>query len=232
MQISVVIPCYNESTVINQTLDRIATFFANQNLDYEIIVVDDGSTDQTLKILINRAEIKLLTNNHNKGKGYTVKIGCQAASGEIILFTDADLSTPIEEFNKLKKYLNEFDIVIGSRALPDSNVVIKQPWYKRNLGILGNKLIQLILGLGIKDTQCGFKIFKRDVLDIFNQQTIDRWGFDFELLYLAEKKGYKIKEVGVRWLNDPDTKVKAKDYFKTLVEVLKVRINDRQGKYS
>ncbi len=230
MQFSIIIPCYNEAKLISSTLDQVENFFKSKNWSFEIIVIDDGSTDQTAE-LASKFNIKLLKNEKNQGKGYSISRGVQASSGELILFTDADLSTPIEELEKLLLFIPEYDIVIGSRAMADSQIEKSQPWYKEGLGKMGNLLIRLILGLKIKDTQCGFKLFKRKVIDIFERQTINGWGFDFEILFIAQNRGYQIKEVAVRWLNEPNSKVTVSGYLRTVEELLRVRWNSWRGKY-
>ena len=229
-KISIIIPCYNEAKVISQSLQEIKDFFNSKNWDYEVIVIDDGSTDNTVD-LVKNFEVKLLINEKNRGKGYSIKKGVQNSSGDLILFMDADMSTPIAEFDKLEAYLSEYDIIIGSRSIFGAQVEKRQSWYKQLFGKLGNLLIRLFLGLNFHDTQCGFKLFKKEVRNIFAAQTLERWGFDFELLFIAKKRGYKIKEVGVRWVNDEDSKVRRSDYIKTFGEVVKVRLNSWRGKY-
>ena len=167
----------------------------------------------------------------NHGKGYSVKKGVRAAKGDWILFMDADSSTDISELNKLSKYQDKYKLIIGSRALADSEIKIKQSLFKILLGKLGNLLVRIILITNIRDTQCGFKLFHKDLQKLFNKLTIDDWGFDFELIYLAKKHSFRIKEVGINWYNHPDSKVKWYAYLVTLLQVFKVRLNILINKY-
>ena len=221
MQISVVIPCYNESQVIVETVKKIKSFLIKNYSDFEIIVVDDKSTDNTLEIVSQINNIKVLRNLKNHGKGYSVKKGVRAARGEWILFMDADSSTDISELNKLSKYQDKYKLIIGSRALPDSDVKIKQSLFKILLGKLGNLLVRTILVTDIHT----------DLKNLFNKLTISDWGFDFELIWLAKKNNFKIKEVGIIWYNHQDSKVKWYAYLITLTQVFKVRLNILINKY-
>ncbi|MDD5769717.1 MAG: glycosyltransferase [Candidatus Gracilibacteria bacterium] len=171
--------------------------------------------------------IKVVKNLKNMGKGFSIKNGILESNGEYILFIDADNSTPIDNFGKLEKYIEKYDVVIGSRHLEDSEIMIKQPWYRRIVGKLGNKLINLILIKGIKDTQCGFKLFKHNCAnDIFESQKIKRWGFDMEILFISKIRGYSIKEVPVSWLNSDGSRLHPiKDSIKTLIELLYIKLN-------
>lgn len=231
MEISVVIPVFNEEKVIAKTLTEVKDFLSQNFSSFEIIVVDDCSTDQTIKILKNFPEIILLKNLRNHGKGYTVSKGVNQSVGEWILFMDADNSTKIQELNNFKAYLEDYDLLIASRAISGAFIASSQAKWKVIFGRLGNKLIQSLLLPGIKDTQCGFKLFRSSLKSIFQKLTIEDWGFDFELLFLASKKGFKIKELPVEWFNNTDSKVKFLSYFKTLEQVLRVRFNYFLNKY-
>lgn len=202
--VSIVIPAYNEEKRLSSTLNKISEFLkSNQELKAEIIVVNDGSTDNTADLVKNFKElkIKLLNNEKNMGKGYCVKRGVLEANNDIILFTDADLSTPIEFLNQfLKHHEMGFDIVIASRAVKGAEKKIKQPIWRDLMGKFFNILVRIILGLNIKDTQCGFKSFKKEAAKIiFSKQTIFDFGFDPEILFIANMKNYKIKEHPVEW---------------------------------
>ncbi len=236
-EFSIVIPVYNEKNRILKTLNSIYEYFQNEN--FEIVIVDDGSNDNTASFIKNKKEnigenIKIISYQPNKGKGYAVKKGIEKAQGKFILFTDADNSTPIEEFKKLLTALkNNNDIAIGSRYLPNSDIKIKQSMSRILIGRLGNLLIQLLLVKKIKDTQCGFKLFKNEVAkNIFKKQTINRWGFDMEILTIAQRLNYKIVEVPISWLNSSDSRLRPiRDTIKTFLELIKIKLNLLTGKY-
>jgi dolichyl-phosphate beta-glucosyltransferase len=227
--LSVIIPAYNEAKRLPLTLIDIDKHLDEQEYSYEIIVVNDGSTDDTAEIvrrfipLINN--LRLLDNQENKGKGAAVRQGMLSAKGLWRLFMDADNSTSIVEFNKMIPYFKSgYGVVIGSRDVRGARLMPPQPFYKRILGKTGNLIIQLFLLPGIWDTQCGFKCFSEEAAEkVFSVAKIDRWGFDAECLALARKLGFKIKEMPVFWVNDFRSNVKIKDYFEVLSETLKVR---------
>ncbi|MCM8808903.1 MAG: glycosyltransferase family 2 protein [Candidatus Omnitrophica bacterium] len=231
MEISIVIPAYNEEKRILKTIERIYKYFKNKNYDFEIIVVDDGSKDKTFEIVEkfakNKKEIIILKHPKNLGKGAAVRTGVLSASGNFILFTDADLSTPIEEFEKLKEKIeNGYDIAIGSRGLKDSKIVIPQPFYRRIIGKIFPILVRLIVIKDFKDTQCGFKLFKKEQgKKIFSQLKTGGFAFDVEVLAKAKKEGYKIAEVGIVWYNSPRSSVRIlKDSFRMFFSLLKIKL--------
>ncbi|MBU0612488.1 glycosyltransferase family 2 protein [Patescibacteria group bacterium] len=233
--LSLVIPVYNEEKRIKESLKKIVSYLNDVCAEYEIIIVDDGSSDKTQDVVKEMAtdRFRIILVNENRGKGYAVKKGMLVARYEYVLFSDADLSTPIEELEKFSKHIENFDIIIGSRAMKDSNIEIHQPWFKEFLGRVGNKVIQFMLLPGIQDTQCGFKLFNKKSLAVFEKQTINRWGFDFEILWLAKKMGFRIKEIPVRWINDFGTKVSGfSHYINTFTELLKIRWNSITNKYN
>ncbi|MFN4227553.1 MAG: dolichyl-phosphate beta-glucosyltransferase [Candidatus Ratteibacteria bacterium] len=230
MEISIIVPAYNEEKRILKTIEKIYKYFAEKNLDFEIIVVDDGSKDKTIEVVEelskDKKEVKILKHPKNMGKGAAVRTGVLNSSGDLILFTDADLSTPIEEFEKLKKKIEEgYDIAIGSRGLKDSKIVIPQPFYRRIIGKIFPLLVRLLVIKDFKDTQCGFKLFKKEAgKKIFSQLKTNGFAFDVEVLARAKKEGYKIAEVGVVWYNSPRSSVKIfKDSFKMFFSLLKIR---------
>lgn len=231
MEISVVIPAYNEAKVIAQTVARVQKYLASKFSTWEIIVVDDKSNDRTLEIIKNIAGIVVLQNQVNHGKGYTVKKGVLAAQGDWILFMDADSSTEISELDKLWAKREQAELVIGSRALADSQVKVSQNVFKVVLGRAGNWLSRVLIDPRIMDTQCGFKLIARRARDLYNKLTINDWGFDLELIFLARKKGVKVAEVPIIWVNNFDSKVKWWNYLVVLSELVKIRLNNLLGKY-
>ncbi|MDD4761743.1 MAG: glycosyltransferase family 2 protein [Candidatus Pacebacteria bacterium] len=236
--LSVVIPAYNEATRLPMTLVDVDKKLLEMNLpSYEILVVDDGSKDATADI-VERFKplvknLRLITNSENHGKGFVVRQGMLEAKGEIRIFMDADNSTTIDQFLKMKPFFDEgAQIVIGSRTVKGAELDPPQPFLKRIMGKAGNLFIQLVAVSGIWDTQCGFKAFKRTAAeDIFSRTTIDRWAFDIEALALARRLGYEIKEVPVYWKNDINSHVKLSSYFQVLLETVKIayRIRKKSG---
>ena len=225
MQISLIIPAFNEEEVIQDTLVEVLDFLKNNFQSFEIIVVDDASSDNTRMLVQKFPEIVLLRNLKNHGKGYSVAKGMRQAQGELLIFMDADNSTRIAELKTFLQFIPRYQVLIGSRAIAQAQVLARQALWKVFLGRLGNYLIQLFLLPGIKDTQCGFKLFTKDCKFIFEKLSIEDWGFDFELLFLLKKHKFKIKELPVAWKNNLDSKVKVSTYFKTLFQVIKVRLN-------
>jgi len=210
--LSVVVPAYNEDLRISKTLEKIREYLDHQDYSSEIIVVSDGCTDSTdscaAESLKNWPNFRLLNRSENKGKGYTVKEGVLHSRGHLILFTDADLSTPIEELDHFLPLTDEFDVLIGSRALPESNIQVRQSLFREYMGKTFNLFVRLLIFRGIKDTQCGFKLFHRHAaLDIFNRIQLNGFGFDVEALYVSRKLGYRIKQLPVIWRNSPESRV-------------------------
>ena len=231
--VSVIIPAYNEETRICQTLDSIRDYFSAQQYSYEIIISDDGSRDQTVNLARQRLRPEIdsiLAPGANRGKGAAIKDGVLAAKGEIVLFSDADLSTPIEEISRfINLHHKSYDVVIGSRALKESNVEVSQNVLRRLMGRIFNGLVQWLACPGIKDTQCGFKSFKSHVAkDLFSRLTFTRFSFDVEILFLADQLGYKINECPVTWRNSVQSRVRIfQDSFGMLLDILKIRWRHR-----
>ncbi len=224
--ISIIIPVYNEEKVILFTVKKIIRELQKRSFHYEIIIVNDGSNDDTLKIIkkLESEKIKILDFPINKGKGHAVKEGMIRAKGDVCLYTDADYSTPIGHFFKFLPYLKKYDVVIASRRLPESVIIKEQSFCKALAGKGSNFLIRKLLFLNYSDTQCGFKLFTNKVAKkIFPEIQCLRWGFDFELLKIAEFNNLRVKEMPVVWKHNPQTKVKFLDYFKTLIELNAVK---------
>lgn len=225
--ISIIIPAYNEESRIEITLEKIQDYMNLHYPDFEIIVVDDGSKDNTIGVVKSfSSDIKIIKQERNQGKGAAVRRGMLEASGDIRLFTDADLSTPIYEVEKvLKWHKDEFDVCIGSRALQSELIKEHQPFYRELMGKTFNKMVQLLVVKGIQDTQCGFKSFTAEAADkIFSICKINGFAFDVEAVFLANKFKFKIKEIPVEWYNDDRSKVNPiTDSSRMFLEILKIR---------
>jgi len=233
VNLSVVIPAYNEENTIEATLYNINEYFEKQNIIFEIVVVDDGSCDETSSKVKSIAKklnsVKLVSYKENKGKGEAISQGVLVAKGEFILFSDADLSTPISEIEKFMPYLaNGYDIVIGSRRVMDSQITRKQPFPRRLSGKVLQMLVRTVLHLPFFDTQCGFKLFRGSIAKkLFAELKHKGFVFDVEIIYRAVKSGYRIKEIGVIWANDPTTTVRfLRDSFKCFVELIQIRFQN------
>jgi dolichyl-phosphate beta-glucosyltransferase len=237
--LSIIIPAFNEERRLPKTLNRIRDFLHVHAFEAEVIVVDDGSTDGTRELLENYQkqfpELRTVSNGRNRGKGFSVRHGMLEAKGEIALFTDADLSTPIEETDKLLFALRDqgYDVAIGSRAADRSLIEMHQPVIREQAGILFNHLVRWLMGVQLSDTQCGFKAFRRERTRIvFEQQRIEDFGFDPEILFLAKRHGLRIAEIPVRWSHDPATKVSMVfDGLGMFLELLVIRWNAVRGLY-
>lgn len=238
MELSVIIPAYNEEKRIRKTLETILLYMDKKKHNYEIIVVNDGSTDKTKEVVHELAKernkkIKILDNSTNKGKGYSIKQGFLAATKLWILFTDADLSTPIEEVETSIRYAGNAAVVIGSRNLPMSHIMVKQPFIRSTLGKIFPFFVRLLLLPQIYDSQCGFKLFRKDVAAaIAQRQRIDGFCFDAEQLYIAQLLGFLIQEVPVTWSNDERTKIRiVRDSLQMFFDLLQIRWNGWIGRY-
>ncbi len=240
MFLSIVIPSYNEEKRITQTIEKMNDYLSVQNYDYEIIVVNDGSKDKTAEVVREKIphikNLKLIDNKINKGKGAVVKQGMLEANGQFRLFTDADNSTSIDQVEKMwPVFEKNFDIVIGSRDIAGAVLDPPQPWLRNAVLGKGFKLYRkIVIGLwSVRDTQCGFKCFRKEAVEkIFPKCRIERFAFDPEILVIAKKKGYKIKEVPVYWKNDLDSKVGFKSMLKMAFDLLKIRWNMLTNKYN
>jgi dolichyl-phosphate beta-glucosyltransferase len=234
--LSVVIPAYNEAERLPPTLERVLRYLRARGGTYEIVVVDDGSRDRTAERARAAAgeDLRVLANEGNRGKGYSVRRGMLAAHGARRLMTDADLSTPIEDLERLAARLDQgYDVAIGSRALPDSNVEIRQPWYRENMGRVFNGAVRLLALPGLKDTQCGFKLFTAAAAEAaFSRARLDGFSFDVESLFLARRLGFRIAEVPVTWRNDAASHVGLWSGFRAFPDLLRIRANAWTGRYA
>ena len=236
---SIVIPAYNESARIPGTLKEVVSCLHERHWDAEVIVVNDGSMDSTAQIVKDFAaanpEVRLLENPGNHGKGYSVRNGVLNALGEVVLFTDSDLSAPIEEAERLFAAIAAgADIAIGSRWLESGRQTHRQPLYRQFFGRCFNLVTRMVMSLPFVDTQCGFKAFTRNAAQtVFQLQTIERWGFDPEILFIAIKRGFTVKEVAVSWAHDERSRISyLKDGLQMLKELMIIRWNALTGHYS
>jgi dolichyl-phosphate beta-glucosyltransferase len=235
--LSIVIPAYKEGSRIHKSLDALIEYQKKHDFLIETIVVVDGSPDNTADLAKEYQDkipnLKVIDRKENKGKGYTVKEGILLADGKYILFTDADNSTPLNQVDKLLECADKYEVVIGSRYCDGGKLAHPQPFYRILGGRVLNLIIQLLATRGIKDTQCGFKLFQKDAAqEIFKRQTFDRFSFDIEILAIARKLGYKVKEVGITWYDDPHSTVKPlKDGLRMVKDSWQVRKNITAKKY-
>jgi glycosyltransferase involved in cell wall biosynthesis len=235
---SIVVPAYNENERLSVSLPKISDYIRQQHLSAEIIVVNDGSSDDTAEVvrrfMLLNPDVRLVENPGNRGKGYSVRNGMLHARGDIVMFTDADLSSPIYEAAKLFAAIEQgADVAIGSRWLRAELQTERQPWYRQLYGRFFNLGLRIVLGLKYRDTQCGFKAFTRAAAQtIFTRQHVERWGFDPELLFLADKFKLRTVEVPVEWAHDHRSKISPlRDGIRMGVEMLSVRWNDLKGRY-
>jgi glycosyltransferase involved in cell wall biosynthesis len=237
--LSIIIPAYNESARIGHALEQVLACVHERSWPAEVIVVNDGSRDNTAEIVRRFAErdpiVRMIENPVNRGKGFSVRNGMLHAAGEVLMFTDADLSSPMEETERLLAAIREgADIAIGSRWLDKGRQTKHQPWYRQMFGRCFNAVTRLVMGLPFADTQCGFKAFRRDAAyTVFQLQRIERWGFDPEILFIALKRGYVVREVPVTWGHDARSQLSyLKDGIKMLEELVYIRWNALTGVYN
>ena len=230
--ISIIIAAYNEEHRIGKSLLRIKDYLIRKGLNYEIIVVDDGSTDNTQQVVTSYkpkiTNLKIISYPINKGKGYALRQGVLSSKGEAVLLSDADLSTPIEELDKLLPLItgHEAEIAIGSRALKASKIIVRQPWWRQGMGKIFNKVVKLLGLAGFDDTQCGFKLFAGYAArSLFAGARVNRFAYDVEILAIAKKRGFRIFEVPVKWINSPESKVHpVYDSMQMLIDLIKIRL--------
>jgi dolichyl-phosphate beta-glucosyltransferase len=210
MDLSIVIPAYNESRRLGPSLRRVVDYLRQSGTEYEVLVVDDGSTDGTAEVAGAFAAegVRVLRQDVNRGKGAVIKVGVLASRGREVLLLDADLSTPIEDIEKLRPRLADAEVVLGSRSVEGSDILTHQPFYRELMGRTFNFIIQIVGVRGLRDTQCGFKLLDGDVARrLFAELQIQRFAYDVELVWLARRHGYRVVEVGVRWADSPSSKV-------------------------
>ena len=237
MKLSVVIPAYNEGQRIIHTLEDVGQYLQQQSYEYEILVVSDGSKDNTAEVVTSLETkipgLRLIDNKHNQGKGGVVRQGMLEATGDVRVFMDADNSTRINEIEKFLPYFDQgYDLVIGSRRISGSEIAVHQPWIRDLQGTVFRFIVHTLVPVHVTDTQCGFKAFSRKATEmIFPKQTIMRWAFDVEILALARRMNLKIQELPIRWVNDEATNVTLSGKIKMLIEVVQIRLNLWTGKY-
>ncbi len=226
-KLSVVIPAYNEEVRLGPSLQRVQDYLRGRGVLAEVIVVDDGSADGTADVARSSSlGVVVLVNEENRGKGYSVRRGALAARGDVVLFSDADFSSPIEEAEKLERAIEGgADVAVGSRAMAESDVQVHQPLHREMMGKVFNRLVQWFVFPGISDTQCGFKAFRRSAAQaIFTHQTFDGFVFDVEILYIARRLGLEVREVPVVWRDSPDSRVgPLRDSFAMFRQILRIR---------
>lgn len=232
MDLSVVIPAYNEALRLGPTLERVVGYLRQKGESYEVLVVDDGSTDATAEVAGQFATdgVRVLRQEVNRGKGAVIKAGVLASQGREVLLLDADLSTPIEDIERLRPHLPKAPLVLGSRAVEGSDITTHQPFYREMMGRTFNLIIRMLGVRGLNDTQCGFKLLEGDVARrLFAELQIERFAYDVELVWLARQHGYHVVEVGVRWADSSSSKVNpVSDSLRMFWDVLALRLRGRR----
>jgi dolichyl-phosphate beta-glucosyltransferase len=234
--VSLIVPAYNEEERLPSSLEKIGVYLDRRPFAAEVVVVDDGSSDGTADLVSSWPDerFRLLRNPGNRGKGYAVRHGMRESTGEIRIFTDADLSTPVEEVDAaLAHHERGFDVVAGSRSLARSQVEVRQPWYRQGMGRTFNIFVRTLVLRGFVDTQCGFKSFTREAAEaVFRRARVDGFAFDVEILMLARRLGFSSVEVPVRWVNSPDSRVSPVLHSaQMLFEILRIRFDVLRGVY-
>jgi dolichyl-phosphate beta-glucosyltransferase len=235
IKLSLVIPAFNEEKIIKATLDKVLNFLSKRRSGWEVVVVDDGSSDTTSKIVKNfsNLDVRLIRLAKNQGKGAAIRMGIKKSRGNYIIFSDADLSVPLKNIDKFLSRLEKSDVVIGSRRVKGAKILVHQHCLRETLGRGYTQLTKFVTGVNLSDFTCGFKGFtRRAAVDIFGRALIDRWAYDSEILFLAKKLGYKIAELPVSWKNREETRVVLGiDVLTSFSDLLKIRVNDILGRY-
>lgn len=236
MLLSIVIPAYNEQKIIKNTLKKVIKYLSDKNYFWEIIVSDDGSRDRTVEIVkdFRNKHIKIVSLKHNCGKGAALRNGILHSKGDYVIFMDADLSVPLKNIDIFLKKLEQGNqVVIASRRIKGAKIEIHQPWHRENMGRVFTFITKRITGVNVSDFTCGFKGFSKTAAHmIFKHSVIDRWAYDAEIVFLANKYNYKINEIPIRWRNRQDTRVRLKQVvFESFRDLLRIRINDALSKY-
>jgi dolichyl-phosphate beta-glucosyltransferase len=230
-RLSVVVPAFNEAGRIGHTLERLDAFSRSLSAAVEIVLVDDGSGDDTAAVVERAAlpNLRLIRLPQNVGKGGALRAGVAATAGAEVLISDADLSAPIEEYHRLRPHLDEADLVLGSRALAESRITRRQPWHREAMGKTFNWLVRSLVIGGFHDTQCGFKLLRGEIArELFSAMKIDRFAFDVELVWLAVRRGYTVREIGVAWHDSPQSRVHPlRDSSRMLADILRIRFLHR-----
>lgn len=233
--LTVLVPCYNEGKIIKENLTEIISFLSKKKYLWEVVVVDDGSDDNSVSKIqeLKNPKLKLVNYKINRGKGGALKEGVGASSGEYIIFMDADLSVPVGTIDMFLQALETGQVVIGTRKIKNAKVLVHQPWLRENLGKGFTFITRIVTGVKVSDFTCGFKGFSIDAArKIFGHSLLARWAYDAEILFLARKYGYKISEVPVTWINRKDTRVKLGNAVVTsFIDLVKLKLNDWSGKY-
>lgn len=236
--LTVLVPCYNEGGIIKQNLTEIISFLEKKKYSWELVVVDDGSTDNSVQKIkeIKDKRLKIVSYEINRGKGGALKEGIMNSYGKYIIFMDADLSVPVATIDEFVRVLDEreYKVAIGTRKIKSAKVLVHQPWLRENLGKGFTFLTRLISGVNVSDFTCGFKGFENiSAKKIFSHSLLSRWAYDAEILYLAKKYGYRIKEIPVIWTNRKDTRVRLFNaVFTSLADLVKMKIYDWSGRYA
>ncbi len=236
MHLSVIVPAYNEGKVLKVNLEKIVKYLKNNKYTWELVVVDDGSTDGTFKIAASLAGkgVKAFKLSQNQGKGGALKEGIDKATGNYLIFMDADLSVPLRNIDIFLSELKNHEVVIGSRRLSGSNIVVHQPFIRESMGRVFTQLTKIITSTDLADYTCGFKGFEKKAgKKIFAQSLIKRWSYDAEIMFLAHKYGYKIRQVPVEWVNRIDSRVRLSDAVVTsFLDLIKIRVYDLLKAYA